>query len=504
MQYRFADFIIDEEVYRLRQGDVDVPLRRQALDVLLLVVSEAPRVVSRAELIDRVWKGSRVTDNAVTQCVREIRRALGELGHGSSLVQTVHGRGFRLTVEVTRERSCFQTRPPPAVRDLVLSVAVHPFGGLTTHGPEEAIGRRISESLTRALIRQGTIPVVAPGSAVWAARDPALGFRVEGNVYQTGARVGVSVRLADTRTETALWAQQFEQSGDHSLAAEDELAAAVCSAIHPEIIRFSAARMGTEATESPEPRLLVLRGLEHYYRRTLADNQLAISYLSRAMEEDPTCTSAPYYLGLAHCNNVYYQWHGSWQESLSHARGAANRARQCAPGHASSHILDALLHLFAGDGDSARVSAELAVDANPNMAETRALLGRVLAVLGSGDAAVDQVTRAMRLSPGDPWPGDLVSALAIGEFAAERYDEAVRYAQRAVHYAPYHLTSHLVMAASRALTGDVAGASRVARAVRSLPHASTEPLRRILSASPAGLADRFFTGIALAGIGDSP
>jgi DNA-binding winged helix-turn-helix (wHTH) protein/tetratricopeptide (TPR) repeat protein len=504
VQYRFADFVIDEEVYRLRRGDVDVPLRRQALDVLLLLVSEAPRVVSRAELIDRVWKGSRVTDNAVTQCVREIRRALGERGHESSLVQTVHGRGFRLNVEVTRERSCFQTRPPPAERGLVISVAVCPFGGLTAHGPEEAIGRRISESLTLALIRLGTIPVVAPRSAGRAAQEPALGFRLEGNVYQTGARVGVSVRLADTRTETALWARQFEQCGDHSLAAEDELAAAVCSAIHPEIVRFSAARVGTDATESLDPRLLVVRGLEHYYRRTPADNQLAISYLSRAVEADPACASAPYYLGLAHCNNVYYQWHDNWQESLSLAREAADRARQGSPGQASSHILDALLHLFAGDGDSARVSAELAVEANPNMAETRALLGRVLAVLGCGDAAIDEVTRAMKLSPGDPWPGDLVSARAIGEFAAERYDAAIRYAQRAVHYAPYHLTSHLVMAASRALTGDMPGASRVAHNVRSLPRVSTAPLRRILSASPAGLTDRFFTGISLAGLGDSP
>jgi DNA-binding winged helix-turn-helix (wHTH) protein len=102
VQYRFADFVIDEDVYLLRRGDLDVPLRRQALDVLLLLASEAPRVVSRTELIDRVWKGSRVTDNAVTQCVREIRRALGEKGRESSIVQTVHGRGFRLTGEVTR------------------------------------------------------------------------------------------------------------------------------------------------------------------------------------------------------------------------------------------------------------------------------------------------------------------------------------------------------------------------------------------------------------------
>jgi DNA-binding winged helix-turn-helix (wHTH) protein/tetratricopeptide (TPR) repeat protein len=504
VQYRFADFVIDEEEYRLRRGDVDVPLRRQALDVLLLVVSEAPRVVSRPELIDRVWKGSRVTDNAVTQCVREIRRALGERGHESSLVQTVHGRGFRLTVAVIRERVHPQTRPTRIDRGVVPSVAVRPFGGLTAYGPEEAIGRRLSESLTRALVRHGTIPVVAPRSAETLGHEPAPGFRIDGSVYQNGARVGVSVRLADTHTETALWAEQFEQCGDDALAAEDELAAAVCSAIHPELVRLSAARLGPTVIDSLEPRLLVVRGLEHYYRRTLADNQLAISYLSRAVEEDPACASAPYYLGLAHCNNVYYQWHENWQDSLSHMRVAADRSRQRAPGHASSHILDALLHLFAGDGDSARVSAELAVEANPTMAETRALLGRVLAVSGCGSAAIDQVTQAMKLSPGDPWPGDLVSALAIAEFAAERYDEAVRYAQRAVHYAPYHLTSHLVMAASRALTGDVHGASRVAHAVRSLPHVSTAPLRRILSSSPAGLADRFFTGISLAGLGDSP
>jgi tetratricopeptide (TPR) repeat protein len=314
----------------------------------------------------------------------------------------------------------------------------------------------------------------------------------------------VSVRIADALTGTVRWARQFEQGVDGSLSIDEELPAAVCSALHPELVHLGAARVRTLPEESMEPRLLVVRGLEHYYRRTAADNQLAILCLSRAVEEDPDCTPASYYLGLAHCNNVYYQWHENWQHSLSQARAAADRSRQRAPGTASSHILDALLYLFAGEGDAARVCAELAVEASPSLAEARALLGRVLAVGGSGDAAVDQVTLAMKLSPGDPWPGDLISALAIAEFAAGRYDQAERHAQKAVHYAPHHLTSHLVRAASCALSGDIAGASRGARTVRSLPHYSLEPLRRILSSSPPNLADRFFTGISLAGLSEAP
>jgi DNA-binding winged helix-turn-helix (wHTH) protein/tetratricopeptide (TPR) repeat protein len=512
VQYQFADFVVDDVVYRLSRGGLDVPLRRQALDVLLLLVSEAPRVISREELIDRVWKGNRITDNAVTQCVRDIRGALGERRRKCSVVQTVHGRGFRFTAEVTRESSRPSARTQPRGSHETapaLSVAVLPFDGLTAHGPEEAIGRRLADSISRALVRFGTIPIVPSISESTPSHDwshegvVARGLLVEGNVYQDGARVGASVRLADAVTGAALWAHRFEQSDDGVPATDDALPAAICSALHPELVRLLAARVEASALESFEPRLLVLRGLDHYYRRTLMDNQLAISLFSRAAEEDPTCTSAPYYLGLSHCNNVYYQWDDNWQDSLSQVRAAADRCRQCAPGHAWSHILSSLSHLFAGDSDSARVSAELAVETSPSMAEARALLGRVLAIAGLGDAAVDQVTQAMRLSPGDPWPGDFASALAIGAFAAGRYDEASRHAQRAVHFAPHHLTSHLVMAASRALSGDVAGASRVARAVRSLPRFSTAPLRRILSSSPALLADRFFTGMSLAGIPDS-
>ena len=102
--YQFGGFTLDPARGALsRPTGTKISLRPKAADALRHLVRNAGRVVSREELMQVVWGDVLVTDDRVTRCVTEIRRALG--GNGSRLLQTVPKRGYLLVAEVTRTES---------------------------------------------------------------------------------------------------------------------------------------------------------------------------------------------------------------------------------------------------------------------------------------------------------------------------------------------------------------------------------------------------------------
>lgn len=494
MQYRFADFVLDTDLFRLFFRGETVALRPQGLDALALLLEERHRVVTKEELLARVWKGSSVSENSLSQCMREVRRALGEDGQRTGSIRTVHGRGFRFVGEALVVRAPGQARPDYATPSS-FAVAVAPFEGSTGDPADAELGRWVSVELVRRLARHGSLPVLSE-----AANEGGVVARyvVAGSVQREGARARLHLRLIDARDGTAVWADRIDLRDSDLLGLPDGLAAAAFGAIEPELVR----RVAHETADLPddlESSLLMVRGIEHFFRRTPHDNRRAISYLTRAARITRS-VAASHYLGLAHYNDIYYQWHDDFRSTLGHASAAAERSMEVAPKEPFGPILTSLLHLFSGRSNLALYWAELAVEIDPNLSEARGLLGRVHAVRGMGEASIHETETAMRLNPNDPRPGDLVSALAMGHFVAGRYDEAAHHAERAARLAPYLMSNYLSIAASRALLGDELGAANAAADLRRVSRFSAEPLRYLLSTSPKDLTDRFFGGLSRAGI----
>src|SRR5688572_15631394 len=101
MLFRFEGFDLDDEVFSLRRGNVDVSIRPQALDVLIFLVKHRERVVTKRELLDTVWRGAIVTENTIPQAVAAIRRALGDDDAAPRIVQTVRARGYRFIARLS-------------------------------------------------------------------------------------------------------------------------------------------------------------------------------------------------------------------------------------------------------------------------------------------------------------------------------------------------------------------------------------------------------------------
>src|SRR5688500_4117444 len=93
--FRFDRFTLDPSDRRRRCGDDAVELNARYLDALALLVSESGKLVSKDRFLDEVWRGVPVTDEALTQCIKTLRRQLGDDAASPRFIETVPKHGYR-------------------------------------------------------------------------------------------------------------------------------------------------------------------------------------------------------------------------------------------------------------------------------------------------------------------------------------------------------------------------------------------------------------------------
>src|SRR5262245_31981601 len=107
MAYVFADCELDCDRRELRRGGTAVHLEPQVFDVLLHLVRNHDRVVTKDDLLQAVWNGRVVSEDALTSRIGAARRAIGDTGEQQRLLRTVPRRGFRFVGEVRQSRTGF-------------------------------------------------------------------------------------------------------------------------------------------------------------------------------------------------------------------------------------------------------------------------------------------------------------------------------------------------------------------------------------------------------------
>ena len=101
MIYEFGDCRLNAAAYELRRGGGLVKIEPQVLDLLLMLVENRERIVSRDEIVEQVWQGRAVSDAAISSRIKTARQAIGDTGKDQAFIRTIHGRGFRFVAQVS-------------------------------------------------------------------------------------------------------------------------------------------------------------------------------------------------------------------------------------------------------------------------------------------------------------------------------------------------------------------------------------------------------------------
>jgi TolB-like protein/DNA-binding winged helix-turn-helix (wHTH) protein len=469
---KFGHHRFDPRSGRLWSGKREVRLTPKAAAVLAVLVERAGQPITRREVSASVWGDTVVSDDALTSCIQELRKALDDDARHPRFIETRHRRGYRFVARLqepesgeaaARNRSDGRGREPaPAPldaggaaaddREREPTVAVLPFDNLSGDPGQEYFSDGITEDLITALAKYRSLLVVGRGST-FAFRGRGEDVRrvgaelgadyvVEGSVGRAGGRVRVRARLVETEGGRHLWAEQYDRDIERIFEVQDEITATVAARIEPEV--GTAERLRAERKPPQDLRAwdFFHLGTKQFYQSSVEANREAQRLFRHAIELDPTLAGAHAWLAYSAIVSMVYFDAEPDEERLGEAAGIARRGVELDERDAFTHFVHGRALLTRKDYPNALAEAESAVELNPLMAIAHCGLADSLSYEGRFDEAIPHFQRSIDLSPHDPQRWAFQSYRALAHLAAGQLDEALDWSQKAIrvpfcHYWPY-------------------------------------------------------------------
>jgi TolB-like protein len=482
--YRFGEFELDLARAELRAGEAPLPLEPQVFALLTHLVENRDRLVSRDELLEKVWDGRVVSDAAIASRIKSARRALGDDGTAQRFIRTIHRQGFRFVAPVKAVQAEGSLAPgaaaatPQAAQAEATkpSIAVLPFRLLGDAGPYAAVAEALPDELIVDLARLRWLFVTARGSSFrLRAADADMGeigrllgvrYCLTGTVEILGTTLAVSVELVDTRDAGIVWAERFAGGLDDVHRVRGEIRSSVLAALEIQIPLHEAALARLNVSEDLDAWSAYHLGLQHLYRFNRQDNAAATALFQRAIGRDPG-------FARAHAGLSFVHFQTAFMRHTDDLAGAVNEARRFAACALELDAMDPFVNFvmgrtfwLAGDLDGGLPWLERATALSPNYAQgiyarawTETLAGRV----EDGRAHVDL---AMRLSPLDPLYYAMLGTRAFTHVVAGEDTQAAYWAERAARAPGAHVLIAMIASAAHAIAGDEAASIAWAANVR--------------------------------------
>ena len=477
MIYRFGPFELDLDRVELRAQGKPRHLERQVFTLLALLVENHARLVSKDEIVERVWDGRIVSDAAVASRVKSARQALGDDGRAQRFIKTVHRQGFRFLADVRAVRTeLAPAAPEPRIERIQPSLAVLPFRTIGGHARYQALAGAFADELITELSRLRWLLVTARGSAFRVRTDDTafgdigrlLGVRycLSGTLEISGARLIVSVELVDTQDEAVVWADRFSGRIDDVHAMREEVRARVLVALDLRIPMHEAARARHAVPEDLDAWSVYHLGLQHVYRFNRADNAVAAQWFERAVTLDPCFARAHAGLSFVHFQTAFM----GYQADVA---AAVRAARRCAKRGLELDALDPFVNFtmgrsywLEGDLQSSLSWLERCTAVSPNYAQGIYARAWTEVLAGAPAASRAHVDLAMRLSPIDPLYYAMLATRALTHLRSGEHADAAAWAERAARSPGAHVLIAMIAAALHALNGDAVRAAAWAANVR--------------------------------------
>ena len=300
-------------------------------------------------------------------------------------------------------------------------------------------------------------------------RELGVRYVLEGSVRKSGNRVRITGQLIDTSTAAHLWAGRFEGGIEDIFDLQDQVTANVVGAIAPKLEQAEIERAKRKPTDSLDAYDYFLRAMASLNQWTRESIEEALRLFYRAIELDPHFASAH---GMAAWSFFWQKangWIGGSDDEIAEVERLARRAVELGPDDVvalagGGYALVFVVH----DLDAGAAAIDRALVLNPNHAWTLHSSGWTKAFLGDADTAIKHLTHAIRLSPLDPHIFRAHGGLALAHFLAERYDEAIKWAELSLRERPTYLAAMRELAAANALAGRIPEAHKVMAQLRQI------------------------------------
>lgn len=462
MIYRFDQFDLDLARFELRKAGAPVAIEPQVLSLLALLVANPDRMVSKDEIIEKVWSNRIVSEAAVASRIKSVRKAIGDDGKLQRLVRTLHGRGFRFIGEVTFDPDTHgvpaSPNQPAREKGFVErpSIAVLPFRLQGEASPASFLTEALADELIADLSHLRWLLVIARGSSFRFRDGPfdhqqigqALGVRyyLSGNVALSGEVIFCAVDLIETADGTVIWAERYEDRVANVHAMRRNIAANAVAALETSISLHESRLARSRDINELGAWSAYHAGVDHMFRFNRADNGMAARMFDRALGADPDFARAYAGKSFTYFQSAFLGYDADRARQIDAAHRLAEKAVQL-------DRLDPFCNFNMGralwlDGDLAGSIdwLEHATQISPSYAQGVYSKAWARTLSGAAEQGESDALLALRLSPLDPLRYAMIATCALSRLLRGDHHEGAILAERAARSPGAHKHINVIAA----------------------------------------------------------
>lgn len=557
---RIGKWIFCASVFRLEHDHKVIKLEPRVAQLLSYLAANAGKPVKRETLMEEVWPGMVVGDEALTNAIKKLRKAFKDDRQNPQVVETIPKAGYRLIADVqpissmvnpvdgepaSHNRSLkkrhWLLRKLPIVTTIVLtiimfslwiaiglddkdvlpstkpiallarpSIAVLPFDNLSQNPEQDYFTDGVTDDIITYLAKNPELIVIARDSAFFY-KNTELDIKgiadkldvkhiLNGSIRRLGDKLIINAQLVDAIKGTHIWAEQYLRPVEDLLQVENEIARSVISSLLSKKKENSLLRPLLVPTEHVQAHDYLLLGRYHFYKfASKTENTRAQNLFQEAIELDPNYALAYAFLGWSYDFEAMNGWADDRQAALKKAEQLADKAINLQPKLPLSYFVRGLSYREQGEYVKALGEVETSLKFDANNANARVLLATLLYYAGRPKLGLERIKEAMKINPHHPY--NYHFHLGQAYFVLHQYKEALDAFQSGIDSNPASERLHVWMAATYAQDGDIDNASWEAELVMSSnPNFSVARMEKAFPFKDPAELKHFTDGLRQAGL----
>lgn len=435
---------VEPQTNSISNNEKEFRLEPRLMSLLITLAENAAEVVSKEDLLDKVWKDVFVTEQVLKVSISELRKSLNDDARKPIYIKTIPKKGYQLIAPISfKEKPDKQNQTINSSKSgktkkskklifsfvslgvLVLlatisfwylldknehkiasnSIAVLPLRDISENKSEEFFSEGLTETLTTHLAKSKNLKVISPRSALnykdskktiaEIAKELKVESLLEGTILRNGDNVSLNLRLINASSEKIVWAETYQKSLTDIFDLQSEIFSDISKQFiveinSPKVIK---AKVNAEAYEA------YLKGRYLWNKRNPDDIKQSLIYFQKAIELEPN--TSLFHTGIADAFTVLAFYAPDSKENYHQkAKDNAKKALELNKNSAEAHSsLGAILHKYDVDWENAEKQFQTAVEINPNYPTAHQWYGIYLASTNRCVESLNHIDKAIELDP---------------------------------------------------------------------------------------------------------
>ena len=567
-------FLIDgwtfnQSLCRLQKHHNTVKLEPRVGQLLNYLCHHANVALARETLMEQVWPGMIVGDEALNNTVNKLRKAFNDDRQNPRVIETLPKIGYRLIASVealdatdnsSNKITAIQQKLPAINRVVILGVvalisvsiywlwvdrnnsvadvisaanksvlpvdqnaqsvvynkkrpsnvntiAVMPFENLNRDPDQDYFSDGMTDDLITDLSKISSLSVIARNS-VFSFKGQSVLIQdiaqrlgashvLEGSIRRAGNRIRINAQFIDAATGLHLWAERYDRDLKNVFELQDEITEKIVTALKIQLSALEKARLEKRYTNDIEAYDLFLKGQKAFLKYTREGNSEARLYFQQASKLDPKFARAFANYGWTYARDFQDGWTSTPKKTLDKALKLVLNARALDETSSRVHWILGQVFLYKRDYQQAIDNVEKAIELSPGNPDPKILLARILMFSGDPSRSITLIQEAMKINP--LYPMQYQMNLGISHFANGDYIKAKKALINALERNPDAQRVRMWLVASYANSGELELANwEYEELIMINPEFSLKNLQYSIPFKDQSIRDRLFKGLEIA------